>query len=148
MSPFLSYRSQTLLLSRNSAGRTNSFASAAIDAGITYNVFRVAFFDSANGASTSTSTAFYAFVRNYMHGFHLQLTILYPGDCSLFFLIITRIPKKVNDYRFSANIGIYWLFRGTLKIFSKKRKNRRGEPVLSGIKIPSGEDNTLTRAEV
>lgn len=139
MSPFLSYRSQTLLLSRNSAGRTNSFASAAIDAGITYNVFRVAFFDSANGASTSTSTAFYAFVRNYMHGFHLQLTILYPGDCSLFFLIITRIPKKVNDYRFSANIGIYWLFRGTLKIFSKKERTGEGSRFFQGLRYHRGK---------
>lgn len=60
------------LFSCNSACRTNGFTSSAIDASIAYNVFRIAFCNSARRARICASTAFYAFIGNYMHDFHLR----------------------------------------------------------------------------
>ena len=93
------------LFSGNSACRTSGFASTAVDAGISYNVFRFAFFDGTGRASASASAAFYAFVGNNMHGFHLQTSSL-RGNPPSFFLIITRIDRLVNEYRMSKDIGI------------------------------------------
>lgn len=93
------------LFSCNSACRTNGFASTAVDAGICYNVFRFAFFDSTGRASASASAAFYAFVGNNMHGFHLQTSSL-RGNSPVVFPIITRIDRLVNEYRMGKDIGI------------------------------------------
>ena len=92
------------LFSRNCAGRTSGFTSAAIDAGISYNAFRFAFFDSARRTGASASAAFYAFVGNNMHIFHLPTSIfgVTPVVCS----IIARIQKLVNEYRKGEDIGI------------------------------------------
>ena len=93
------------LFSCNSACRTSGFASTAVDAGISYNVFRFAFFDGTGRASASASAAFYAFVGNNMHGFHLQTSSL-RGNLPFVFLIITRIDRLVNEYRMGKDIGI------------------------------------------
>lgn len=96
MSPFLSYSPGVLLFSRDSTSRTYGFARTAIDASVSDNVLRFAFFDSTSRASACAGTAFYAFVRNYMHVFHLQTHVV-RGTSPLFFLIIARIVENVND---------------------------------------------------
>ena len=62
----------TSLFSGDSTGRTYGFARTAVDASVSNNVLRFAFFDSTGRASACAGTAFYAFIRNYVHGFHLQ----------------------------------------------------------------------------
>lgn len=71
----------SLLFSSDSACRTNGFASTAIDASIAYNILRFAFSNSAGRASCFTSTAFYAFIGNYMHGIHLRKNITRGFSC-------------------------------------------------------------------
>lgn len=90
-----------LLFSGNSTCRTYGFAGTAVDASVSNNVLRIAFFNSSRRASASASAAFYAFVRNYMHGFHLQPIEPSWGRFPLSCSIITRIHKNVNEYRFS-----------------------------------------------